>query len=206
MDPPWPNKSVARGKKSGGGHYDVADSMWHLRQLLFDVDVAPMLAERGVVAVWITNRPSVRELVLSEEDGLFSSWGVKLVEEWIWVKVTERGEPVLPVEGIWRKPYEVLLIGRKSIAGTEGNEAQGEVRDVKRRVIFAVPDIHSRKPCLKQELQRVFALPDTHRGLEIFARYIVSGWTSWGNEVLKFNDVDCWTKVDGDENKSEEAS
>lgn len=211
MDPPWPNKSVTRGHRQGQAQYDVSDSMWEMRQLLFDIDISPLLTSGGIVAVWITNKPAVRELVLSEEDGLFSSWGVELVEEWIWVKITTRGRPVLPVDGVWRQPYEVLLVGRKtknsappptSVVGKGGDVLDDE----KKRVIFAVPDLHSRKPCVKKLLQEIFNLPEDHQGLEVFARNLISGWTSWGNQVLKFNNVNCWSSgKEADEDDPDEA-
>ncbi|KAF4554788.1 MT-A70-like protein [Elsinoe fawcettii] len=213
MDPPWPNRSVSRGKGSGHAQYQVAESMWDLRQLLFEMDISPFLADDAIVAVWITNKPAARDLVLSEEDGLFSSWGVKLVEEWLWVKVTVRGQPVLPIDGVWRKPYEVLLVGKK--CGRKERHCDEDVahadRDghdgVKRRVILAVPDMHSRKPCLKLLLQRIFHLPDGYKGLEVFARNLVSGWVSWGNDVLKFNDAALWRDLpEVDEKMPEQTS
>ncbi|KAF2226981.1 MT-A70-domain-containing protein [Elsinoe ampelina] len=189
MDPPWPNRSVSRGGRSSAqSRYEVSESMWDLRQLLFDMDISSLLVDDGVVAVWVTNKSAARDLVLSEEDGLFSSLGVKLVEEWLWVKITERGESVLPIDGVWRKPYEILLVGRKC----RKENPPSHTADVKRRVIFAVPDLHSRKPCLKDLLQDLLVLPKDYRGMEIFARNLVSRWTSWGNQVLKFDDIRYW--------------
>lgn len=72
---------------------------------------------------------------------------------------------------------------------------------VKRRVIAAVPDLHSRKPCLKDLFERVFCsaqAPETslvcesYTALEVFARNLTAGWWACGNEVLKFNDRKCW--------------
>ncbi|KAJ9648023.1 hypothetical protein H2199_001800, partial [Coniosporium tulheliwenetii] len=38
--------------------------------------------------------------------GLFENLNVGLIEEWIWVKTTAKGEPVFALDSSWRKPYE----------------------------------------------------------------------------------------------------
>ncbi|KAF1347983.1 MT-A70-domain-containing protein [Delphinella strobiligena] len=193
LDPPWPNSSVARARNHKKSGYDTAPSIWDMRQLLFEMDIDVLLADHGLVAIWITNNPAVRELVLGE-DGLFDSWGVTLEQEWLWIKTTLSGEPVTPLDSFWRKPYEVLLLGRKTSLQSAN---VGEDQDVKRRVIAAVPDLHSRKPCLKELIEPLMLNP-SYRALEVFARYLVAGWWSWGNEVLKFNHEKYWTDVDAD--------
>ncbi|KAG8628413.1 hypothetical protein KVT40_004286 [Elsinoe batatas] len=198
MDPPWPNRSVRRSSSNDETRYEVCESVWHLRQLLFDMDISTLLADDGYVAVWVTNNQAARSLILSTDDGLFSAWNVVLVEEWLWVKLTQYGDPVLPIDGLWRKPYEVLLIGRRCgelMQGRDQRVYSKECERTKKRVIFAVPDLHSRKPCLKDLLQDLLRLPKDTRSLEVFARNLVSGWTSWGNQVLKFNDFRCWRDV-----------
>jgi len=193
MDPPWPNKSIRRGHEKGRAHYSVSDTLWDLRQLIFDMDINVLLADKGYIGLWITNNAAVRDLVVGD-DGFFESWGVTLVEEWIWIKVTKSGEPVMPLASCWRKPYEVLLLGRKvdqpSLA--EVPLYPQHASDLKRRLIAAVPDLHSRKPCLKSLLEPLMTRPNDYRALEIFARNLVSGWWSWGNEAIKFNHDGCW--------------
>ncbi|GAB4823688.1 hypothetical protein N2152v2_010734 [Parachlorella kessleri] len=51
-------------------------------------------------------------------------------------------------------------------------------------VLLSVPLEHSRKPHLGPLLRQY--LPPNARCLEMFAREMFPGWTSWGNEVLKF--------------------
>ncbi|GAB7355953.1 hypothetical protein MBLNU459_g6585t1 [Dothideomycetes sp. NU459] len=188
MDPPWPNASVKRTHATGQGRYQILHSVWDIRQLIFEMDIDVLLARDGLVAIWITNKPAVRELVLGE-DGLFDCWGVVLEEEWLWVKTTTKGEPVTQLDGLWRKPYEVLLIGRKrALRVGEGQPDHG----IRRRVIAGVPDLHSRKPCLKELLEKLVSDPAQYRALEIFARYLVAGWWSWGNEAIKFNHERCY--------------
>lgn len=121
----------------------------------------------GLVGIWITNKPKFRTYVL---ETLFPSWRVEPVGEWIWLKITTTGEPMFDLESSMRKPYEILLFGRKALSPKrekkkrkrEANGGEGQVADVlgdrvitasvstiPRKIILAVPDLHSRKPCIK---------------------------------------------------------
>jgi N6-adenosine-specific RNA methylase IME4 len=88
------------------------------------------------------------------------------------------------MDTLMRKPYEILLLGR---AAPNSWTTMTHAPTIKRRVIAAVPDIHSRKPCVKELLEPYMPDPIDYSALEVFSRYLVSGWTSWGNEVLKYN-------------------
>jgi N6-adenosine-specific RNA methylase IME4 len=120
-------------------------------------------------------------MVLGER-GLFEEWGVQLVEEWIWLKVTSTGEPISELSSMWRKPYEILLVGRRTISRNG---------DVKRRVLVGVPDLHSRKPNLKSIFEQVMK-KEKYEALEVFARNLTVGWWGWGDEVLKFQSEEYW--------------
>ncbi|SPN97553.1 uncharacterized protein DNG_01064 [Cephalotrichum gorgonifer] len=177
MDPPWPNRSAKR--KRGGyvtchGHEDT-------RQLLSLIPVPAHLAPGGIVAVWVTNSHSATEL-LTAKDGLFSQWGLEPAAEWIWLKVTASGEPMVDVESTWRKPWERLLIARK-----KGDTPR---KMVDRKVIVAVPDLHSRKPNLRCLFDEV--LDPGYQALEVFARHLTAGWWSWGDEVTKYQSDNHW--------------
>jgi len=185
LDPPWPNKSVSRSSS-----YVTSPTLHDLVETLQGLGLEEHIADQGFVACWVTNKATVRDAVIGE-GGLFEAWGVELVEEWIWCKVTTKGEPVTEVNGIWRKPYEVCLIG-KHIGIAD------KPREVKRRVIFGVPDLHSRKPCLKELarmllLQKKDARESNCAALELFARYAVAGWISWGLEATKYNHDEWWS-------------
>ena len=174
LDPPWENRSVRRSAAYDTMHH--SDPMFVLQEML-----GQHLAPCALVACWITNKASIRDNALEA----FHAWDVQLIEEWTWLKTTVGGLPVTQIDGLWRKPYEVLLLGKK---GSE--EAQKSDGDVRRRVIVAVPDLHSRKPHL-QTLIEPF-LPATYRALEVFARNLSAGWWSWGDEVLKYNWEGHW--------------
>ena len=179
LDPPWENRSVRRSAR-----YDT----------MHDTDPIPVLratlgqhiAPGALVACWITSKASVRDAALEA----FQAWDVQLIEEWAWLKTTVGGLPITQIDGLWRKPYEVLLLGRKC-----GDEAQGSDSDIRRRVIVAVPDLHSRKPHLKTLVEPF--LPRTYRALEVFARNLTAGWYSWGDEVLKYNWEGYWYTHEG---------
>ncbi|KIW06879.1 uncharacterized protein PV09_02555 [Verruconis gallopava] len=172
LDPPWENRSAKRR---------AAYETNSVHSLIENMDLSNYLAPGGFVAIWVTNKSAHRELVLGA-GGIFESLNVSLVEEWIWIKTTAKGEPVMPVDGLWRKPYEVLLLAR---APETRLQLARPVENVTRRILAAVPDFHSRKPCIKTLIEPL--LPENYQALEVFARYLVQGWTSWGNEVLKYN-------------------
>lgn len=229
LDPPWPNRSARRA-----GCYQTSYGLTEISTLLSSIPIGSKLEQKGLVGVWITNKESFRDLLLGKdgEGGLFGEWGIELVEEWVWLKITENGEPMTPIDGTWRKPFEILLVGRKvskeetninpsrvgfqtgldevsderkvgEDAGISNEEPYTQPTPVKRRVIIAVPDMHSRKP----NLMAVFApllpySPLPPRCLEIFARNLTAHSWAWGNEVLKFQRLEHWTECT---NTSQEA-
>ncbi|KAH8881007.1 MT-A70-domain-containing protein, partial [Thozetella sp. PMI_491] len=177
LDPPWPNRS-ARRKRRG---YRTADDLDAIRSLLSLIPVASHLSKDGLVAVWVTNAARFTEMLTSPR-GLFADWGVELLDEWTWLKVTTGGEPIVAVNSLWRKPWERLLIARRR-GSTWAAEAKG-------KVVVSVPELHSRKPNLRALFDQL--LPPGYQALEVFARNLTSGWWSWGDEVLRFQHRDCW--------------
>ena len=187
LDPPWPNRSSKRTHAyeqmggSGGG-------MPYVKRLLLGMNLDNYLESDALVGIWITNKEGLRNHVLGP-GGLFEAWGVGLIEEWIWVKTTVRGEPMFDLASAVRKPYEVLLLGR---AAPNSWTTVSHVPMPKKRVVAAVPNMHSQKPCLKELLEPYMPDAQDYSALEVFSRHLVSGWTSWGNEVIKFNWDKYW--------------
>ena len=130
----------------------------------------------GYVAIWITNKYAIRQRAMQE----MNKRGFMPAEEWIWIKVTCRGEAVTILNGIWRKPYEILMIFRRA----------DPVMHVRRRFIFAVPSVHSQKPNLKYLFGTIL---QGKKVFEMFARSLTTDWLCTGNEVLKFQDSRWWT-------------
>ncbi|XP_037283928.2 methyltransferase like 4 isoform X2 [Rhipicephalus microplus] len=162
LDPPWANKSARRKR---------AYSMLPRRQLLSSVPLKRLASPQGcLVAVWCTTNGAHLRFVARE---LLPSWGLTYLATWYWVKVTKHGEPVRPFDCPHKKPYEFVIFG--------GPSSLSIPRD---KVFVSVPScIHSHKPPLS-ELVRPF-VKNGGACMEVFARYLVPGWTSVGNEALK---------------------
>ncbi|KAK4165865.1 MT-A70-domain-containing protein [Cladorrhinum sp. PSN259] len=190
LDPPWPNRSAKR-KRRGADSYTPVDSLTSIHSLLSLIPIASSLLPDGMVAVWITNTPKFHDLLTST---LFKEWDVELVGEWVWLKVTTKGEPIVSFESEWRRPWERLVLGRK-----RGGMKSGAVRG---KVLVGVPDFHSRKPNLRSVFEEEGLAEKGYKGLEVFARNLTAGWWGWGDEVLKFQGREWW--VEEGEEVSEE--
>lgn len=219
IDPPWKNKSVSRGKK-----YDTLTNVFE------GMPVKEL--SRDYVAVWVTNKAAHVKYVVEE---LFDEWGIRLEAVVYWLKVTIKGVPIVPFNSPHKKPYELLIIGRKTQSSSKcsyknidklsefpsailsnvtkfvkrsdisrtyhlnQSSVASDIIDcltVTKQIICSVPCVqHSRKPPLTF-LQDFIAAqsdsPDT-QCLELFARSLVKGWHSWGNEVIKFQNLQFFT-------------
>ncbi|KAL8576526.1 hypothetical protein ACOMHN_003084 [Nucella lapillus] len=129
----------------------------------------------GLVAVWVTNNQRLEDYCLHT---LFPLWGLTALARWHWIKVTQTGDMISSTEG-HKKPYEGA--GRKDVP--------------ERRVMMSVPcSLHSKKPPLADILQPY--LPSSPKCLELFARNLWPGWTSWGREVLKHQNLIFYDVID----------
>ncbi|KAF9881791.1 hypothetical protein CkaCkLH20_00937 [Colletotrichum karsti] len=187
LDPPWPNKSAKR--KRGG--YATVSGLEETKMLLEQIPVGGHLADGGLVAIWVTNKASLIDLLTSPK-GILTAWGLEVATEWIWVKITSQGEPIYDIESAWRKPWERLIIAKR----------RGDNRKILQRVVAAVPDVHSRKPNLRFLFEDL--LPRDFRGLEVFARNLTAGWWGWGNEVLRFQEHRHWEVEPAQDEESNE--
>ncbi|NXE27838.1 METL4 protein, partial [Ardeotis kori] len=177
IDPPWENKSVKRSNR-----YSHLSS-WQIKQ----IPVPALAAPNCLVVTWVTNRQKHLRFV---KDELYPHWSVKTLAEWHWVKITRAGEFVLPLDSLHKKPYEVLVLGRVQGDVKEALRKSEDVLPIpEHKLIVSVPcSLHSHKPPLTGVLAE-FIKPDVEC-LELFARNLQPGWTSWGNEVLKFQHID----------------
>lgn len=187
LDPPWNNRSAKRS-----GRYDTMRQKRTPFDSLQDM-LGKHIAPQGLIACWITNRAVIRTRALQA----FEAWGVDLMEEWAWLKTTSTGIPMTEIHGLLRKPYEILLLGKQVDFFIERTvEKQSSKCEIRKRVIVAVPDLHSRKPSLKELIEPLMPNPAEYRALEIFGRHLTAGWWSWGNEAMKHNCEDFWQRVD----------
>lgn len=181
MDPPWENKSVKRSRR-----YSSLPSS-QLKQL----PIPQLASPNCLVVTWVTNRPSHLRYV---RDELYPHWGVEVVAEWFWVKVTTSAEFVFPLDSHHKKPYEVLVLGRYR-SSADNSTCPPETTEVPvedQRLIVSVPSaLHSQKPSLSEVLKPFIGAEANC--LELFARSLQPGWTSWGNEVLKFQHTSYFT-------------
>ncbi|KAL1977427.1 hypothetical protein VTN31DRAFT_286 [Thermomyces dupontii] len=199
LDPPWPNRSARRAAQYKT-HAEKGNSLNGLVALLRDIIHTHLdttsLANPPRVAIWTTN--SAKSCQAAHK--VFQDTGIVPVEEWIWLKTTVSGEPVTPLDGLWRKPYEILIIGQAAATATSGMVgAESSSTRVNRRLLVAVPDVHSRKPNLGELVKAVgfFSSGDPGTGqkyaaLEVFARNLTAGWTACGDDVLRFNSDRWW--------------
>lgn len=188
LDPPWENRSVRRSKTYGSRRKADEDPMHILSGML-----GKHMAPGALVACWITNKASVRDAALDA----FESWGVELVEEWAWLKITVHGEPICVLDGSMRRPYETMLVGRTLDMTFDRFDNSTPAKATTKRLIVGVPDLHSRKACLKEIIEPMMRDRSNYRALEIFARNLTAGWWSWGNEVLKYSWKGHWTEGHG---------
>lgn len=193
FDPPWPNRSVRRSSQYLTHGYLEMDSLVAIMQQII-LSHLNFGDENTMVGIWTTNNAKSRQAAYDA----FANTGLEIGEIWIWIKTTENGELVSPLDGLWRKPYEVLFLGRP-----KKNIEKAHKEPIK-RVIAAVPDEHSRKPNLKEILELLFFRDQgnearytpmnikQYTALEVFARNLTAGWCACGNDVLKFNADQWW--------------
>nr|QCH40414.1 DNA N6-adenine methyltransferase [Ixodes ricinus] len=172
VDPPWENKSAKRKRSYATLSRD---------ELLLALPLSRLACPEGcLVAVWCTFNAAHLDFVVRR---LLPSWGLPYLTTWYWVKVTKHGEPVRPFHCPHKKPVELLVFG--------GSAVEALPRD---QVLVSVPSsVHSHKPPLS-ELIKPF-VKTSAKCLELFARYLVPGWTSVGNEVLKLQHLALYKPV-----------
>ncbi|XP_018571183.1 methyltransferase-like protein 4 [Anoplophora glabripennis] len=178
LDPPWWNKYIRRKRKKSGDAYNML-----FNNDIKNLPIEHLLKDDGMVVVWCTNSQQHMDSLLTE---IFPKWGIKYIGKWYWVKITSTGKPVcsfsLPPG---KQPYEQIIFGcRGNLCTIPFNS----------KLVVSVPSaIHSHKPPLI-ELIKTF-LPENPACLEIFARYLLPNWTSYGNEVLRLQHESLFVKV-----------
>jgi len=190
-DPPWENASARRSRS-----YSVMGAAELLKlplAKLFQTGAGSGEAKPfGVVALWMTNRERLWRFV---EETLLPHWGLAKITSWYWLKVqppSSSNDPrVFSSVGLGRHPYEQILLARTDSAAAGGDDDQDVKwsRIPRDLVILSQPTgRHSEKPDLGPILERFLPFGKM-KPVELFARKLRAGWTSWGNEVLKFQQV-----------------
>ncbi|KAL8466611.1 hypothetical protein ACS0TY_035601 [Phlomoides rotata] len=170
IDPPWENSSAHQKQK-----YQTMPNRHFL-----SLPVKQITHTCGaLVALWVTNREKLRKFVEIE---LFPKWGVEYAATFYWLKVKADGLLISELDLFHHRPYECLLLGY----------SHGKMMRLKRipdnQVFISVPGDYSRKPPIGELLMDYVPGFKPARCIELFAREMIAGWTSWGNEPLHFQD------------------
>lgn len=178
LDPPWWNKYIRRKRKKSNDSYKML-----YNSEFKNIPIEDFLKNDGLVVVWCTNSSQNLNELLNE---IFPKWGVSLVATWFWVKITQTGAPVCDFsDPPGKQPYEKIIFGSRSLSLPLPEDG---------KLVLSIPSaIHSHKPPLT-ELLKAF-LPEKPLCLEIFARYLLPNFTSYGNEVLRLQHVSLFTKT-----------
>ncbi|KAG9440909.1 hypothetical protein H6P81_021074 [Aristolochia fimbriata] len=180
IDPPWENGS-ARQKRM----YPTLPDRYFL-----SLPVKRLTHAQGaLVALWVTNKEKLRVFV---ENELFPAWGITNFSCFYWLKVKPDGSLISELDLFHHRPYECLLVGYCWREGAANDLAT--VRPLPDyEVIISIPGDYSRKPPIGQVLLDYVPGPKPSRCIELFARELAAGWTSWGNEPLHFQELNYFT-------------
>ncbi|KAI5656019.1 hypothetical protein M9H77_24812 [Catharanthus roseus] len=176
IDPPWENSSAHQKSK-----YPTLPNRYFL-----SLSIKQLTHSLGsLVALWVTNREKLRRFV---ENDLFPSWGVKYAATFYWLKVKADGSLISELDLFHHRPYECLVLGYcpGKNGDSEGLLKQNPLPD--NQVFISVPGDYSRKPPVGDFLLKYAPSVDHPRCIELFARELIGGWNSWGNEPLHFQD------------------
>ncbi|KAL2932976.1 Methyltransferase-like protein 2 [Bienertia sinuspersici] len=183
IDPPWENRSAYQKSK-----YPTLPNRHFL-----SIPIKQLTHTSGaLVALWVTNREKLRNFV---ENELFPTWGVRYAATLYWLKVKADGSLICDLDLFHHRPYECLLLGYTCINDSELISMTESLND---QVVMTIPGDYSRKPPIAGIPVLPFTVstkkeyvpgPRPARCIELFAREMIAGWTSWGNEPLHFQDM-----------------
>ncbi|XP_053427153.1 N(6)-adenine-specific methyltransferase METTL4 isoform X2 [Nycticebus coucang] len=179
IDPPWQNKSVKRSNRYG-----------YLSPLqIKQIPIPKLAAPNCLIVTWVTNRQKHLRFVKEE---LYPSWSVEVVAEWHWVKFLAGAGFEPATSDVWGQ-CPTPLSHRHHPLDRNADTTVLPIPDHK--LIVSVPCIlHSHKPPLAEVLKDY--IKPAGECLELFARNLQPGWTSWGNEVLKFQHVNYFVTLE----------
>ncbi|KAI0988228.1 hypothetical protein GJ496_005260 [Pomphorhynchus laevis] len=180
IDPPWPNKSVRR--------YSQYNTMSFKDISLLPI---PFVARPGcILACWSTNSETVKQEIIER---IFPMWGITYLTTYFWHKVTCSGADFIkPTRKgtVHKQNTEPIFIGVfLPLDISLYNELSMSKLTLK---CVPSPVLHSWKPPLFDIFRKYLPASDSNnklKCLEMFARSLHPGFISWGNEVLKFQQI-----------------
>ncbi|KAK1435419.1 hypothetical protein QVD17_01182 [Tagetes erecta] len=184
IDPPWENGSASQKLK-----YPTLPNRYFL-----SLPIKRLAHANGaLIALWVTNKEKLRIFV---EKDLFPKWGVKYMATHYWLKVKADGSLISELDLFHHRPYECLVLGY-CYGKDEDSEYISKLKCIPDcQVFLSIPGDYSRKPPIGEILRENIPGLEPSRCLELFARELIGGWTSWGNEPLRFQDSRYFSKKD----------
>ncbi|XP_073025627.1 methyltransferase-like protein 2 isoform X2 [Primulina eburnea] len=176
IDPPWENSSAHQKLK-----YKTLPNRYFL-----SIPIKKLTHKVGaLVALWVTNREKLRTFV---ENELFPKWGVQYAATFFWLKVKADGSLIGELDLFHHRPYECLLLGFSHGEDSNSEHLLRSIHIPNNQVFISIPGDYSRKPPIGELLVDYVPGCKPARCIELFSREMLSGWTSWGNEPLRFQD------------------
>ncbi|KAK9750304.1 hypothetical protein RND81_02G186000 [Saponaria officinalis] len=176
VDPPWENRSI----------YQKSAYLTLPNRYFLSIPIRKLTHTSGaLVALWVTNREKLRNFV---ENELFPAWGVRYTATVYWLKVKSDGSLICDLDLFHHRPYEYLLLSYCGNEDTDSEILSSKMALKDDRVMISVPGDYSRKPPVRDLLLEYIPGPKPARCIELFAREMSAGWTSWGNEPLHFQE------------------
>ncbi|WP_444452018.1 MT-A70 family methyltransferase [Rhodobacter capsulatus] len=168
-DPPWNYEMWSENgeEKSPQAHYRTM-SIDAIKAL----PVEALAARNCLLWLWAVGP------LLPEALEVITAWGFRYKTQGEWAKLTKNGKQTFGTGYILRNAGEPFLIATRGAPKTTKSV---------RNVIFGVAREHSRKP-VEAFVEAEKLMPHAQR-LELFSREVRQGWTSWGDEVGKFEGV-----------------
>lgn len=157
VDPPWIYDN--QGTRAATSNHYQGLTVPQLCQM----PVGQIAADDAHLHLWTTNA------FLFECPAIFEAWGFEFKSSFVWVK------PEMGIGNYWRNSHEFLL------TGTRGKATRFEHKSL-RSWLECSRGKHSEKP---HQVREFIAMASPKPRLELFARTIHDGWTSWGNEIGK---------------------
>ena len=184
-DPPWNFDSWSeKGQgRSPSQHYKTMTV-----EDICRLPVGDIAADNSYCALWCVDPR------LDEGFEVLKRWGFEYKTVlWYWIKLNRKSSWKLDLINDWeyitrkdifkgmgrytRSNPEICILGRRGSPPIKDHS-------IDKTIIEPVRE-HSRKPRLHDKIERLFDGPY----IELFSRTTHPGWTAWGNEVGKFENV-----------------
>lgn len=195
VDPPWRYKMYSeKGHEKGAEAQYKTMSFEELAAMRDDVLFAA--GHNCVLFMWTTwsAKPDAGIDHLQQAMDLMRLWGFQRKSGGHWSKITKHGKQAFGTGYLMRSADEPFLIGTIGEPRVKNNSMRNQIftGDVPENLhdlgihITSLAREHSRKPDeVPLMLEELFDGPY----LELFSRTQREGWSVWGNETEKFNEV-----------------